>query len=538
MSFFEFVGPFVLVLGVLIFVHELGHFLAAKGFGVKVERFSLGFGPAIVQRTVGETEYRVAWIPFGGYVKMLGELPGEPLPEEELPRAFTSRPVYQRVVIAAAGPAMNFFLPLLLLGGAYIAGVPSATARVGSVITGSVAEASGLLPGDRILSVGGQPTEWWAEVSDEVEEAAGALILEVERRGEQRTLTLQAGSEVDRTALGLGMQPSAPAAVLAVRDERAPAALAGLRTGDRVVRVDGAEIQDWPAFVETLEGKSRSVDLEVARAVEGQEPETLRVTVEPVGPGVVQRLGILSGDLLVDQVEDGSPAEAGGLEVGDLVLAVNDRPIRGFRDLAAQIRSSGGAPVQLRVLRDGRPVGLEVLPEERTLVRAGIKEEAYAIGIRGGAPGASELRTRRIANPFTALAMGAEWSLDITVRTFQGIGMLLSGKVGREGLAGPIGIGVIAAQSFQAGWVPGLLIMAVISINLAILNLLPIPVLDGGQIVFALAEKAKGSPISFRTREIAQQVGVTLLLLVMVFAVWNDFTRHWPDIVGYFGGSP
>ncbi len=311
-------------------------------------------------------------------------------------------------------------------------------------------------------------------------------------------------------------------------------------TGTQFTSTSIVEVVDWPSFVEALEGVQGSVGMEVVRLLEGGPTETVRVTlpVGQVGPDRLERLGILSGDLWVQEVDADTPAERAGLEGGDLVLAVDGEPSARLRDLARRIRESKGRALQFQILRDGQTHELEVVPEEREVVQAGIRERVYAIGVRGGAPGGAELRSRRIGNPIRALVMGAQWSGQILIRTFEGIGLLISGRVGREGLAGPIGIGMIAAESFRAGWVQGTLMMAVISINLAILNLLPIPVLDGGQILFALLERAKGSELSFRTREIAQQIGITILLLVMVLAFWNDIARHWSDIVGFFQGSP
>jgi regulator of sigma E protease len=245
----------------------------------------------------------------------------------------------------------------------------------------------------------------------------------------------------------------------------------------------------------------------------------------------------VSGDLAISSVDPDSPAARAGLRAGDLLVEIDGAPITGFRALAARVRSSEGEPLALRVLREGESVEIRVAPEERTLEHRGVSERVFAIGIAGGAarvPG--EMFDEVTHNPFVAVALGASRTWEITARTFEGLGMLLSGQVGRESLAGPIGIGVIAAQFFQLGWIQYIHIMAVISVNLAILNLLPIPILDGGQIVFALAEAVKGEPLSLRVREIAAQIGVSLLVLLMGFAFWNDLSRYWSRIIDFFEG--
>jgi regulator of sigma E protease len=534
-SFLDFVLPFVLVLGVLISIHEFGHFVAAKLCGVKVEVFSLGFGRALLARTLGETEYRIAWLPLGGYVRMLGEIPGEPLPEGEEHRTFNGKPVWQQITIAAAGPAMNFVLPVFLLGAAYMIGVPTATSRVGTVLPDTPAAAAGVRSGDVVRAVDGVPVEWWNEFDERVEEAApGPVTLGVRRGGEDLMLRL----EVPEKGPDVGLLPTAPAPIVVVRGDATPAAQAGLRSGDRITRVGDVEIVDWFHLLEALNQSKGRVQVEALRSLEEGAPETVRVTVRSGGPAAASRLGLLPADLQIQGVEPESPAASAGLEPGDVILSANGGPVTSFRALATGIRASDGRPMKLGIFRAGEERVVEIVPEERDVVQHGIHERTYAIGVRGGASSSPEMGSRRVLNPFAAAALGFRWTVDITARTFEGIGMLVTGKVGREGLAGPIGIGVIAAQSFQAGWVQGILIMAVISVNLAILNLLPVPVLDGGQIVFALAQKLKGAPVSFRTREFAQQIGIAALLLLMAFAFWNDLARYWSDITGFFQPPP
>jgi regulator of sigma E protease len=533
MSFWDYAGPFILLLGGLIFVHELGHYLVAKAFGVRVDRFALGFGPAIVRKQIGETEYVIAWLPLGGYVKMLGELPGEELAPADRGRSFNGQPVWKRIAISLAGPAMNLVLPVVVLAGVYLAGMPTATSQIGSVFPESPAAEADLRAGDRIVEIAGEPVWRWSEVIDAVQDAGGAPIpMVVERDGER--LERRVAPEQGR----LGIEHGAPAATLGIADPRGPVARAGLRTGDRVVRVGEHEVSDWYDFAREIGERRGALELELARRLEGTDEEKLRVSLPGTDePWSLERLGVASGDVAILAVDPNSPAAQAGLRAGDLILRVDGQRLESFRGLAERIRASGGHPLELVVLREGEEHWLEVAPEHRTLERQGIPETVYAIGITGGAPAVpGEFKDEIVSNPLLALGRGVERTVEIVARTVEGLAKLATGEVGRESLAGPIGIGVIAAEFFRLGWLEYLHIMAVISVNLAVLNLLPIPILDGGQIVFALAEGVKGKPLGLRSREIAQQVGLSLLALLMGFAFWNDISRYWTRIVGFFQG--
>jgi regulator of sigma E protease len=533
MTFADYAIPFILLLGGLIFFHELGHFSVAKWLGVKVERFSIGFGPSILRKRWGETEYQVAWLPLGGYVKMLGEIPGEELPEEDRERSFNAQAVWKRVAIASAGPAMNFVLPVLLLAGVYMSGMPTPTSLVGTVVAGSAAEQAGILRGDRVVEIDGAPIATWDQILGALEGRGGYEVrLGVDRSGDRLEFVIP-----ELPSGGLGLEHDAPSATLAVVSASTPAAGVGLETGDRVKAVGGEPVESWHDWTEALARVRGPLDLEIERRL-GEEQETLRLRVPGSGDAwSLDRLGVLPGDLAISSVDPDSPAGRSGLQAGDLLIEIDAADITSFRALAERVRSSEGTPLVLTVLREGQRMELRVTPEERTLEHRGVAERVFAIGIAGGAAWVPGERVDEVTgNPFVALALGADRTWEITTRTFEGIGMLLSGKVGRESLAGPIGIGVIAAQFFQLGWIQYIHIMAVISVNLAILNLLPIPILDGGQIVFALAEGVKGEPLSMRVREIAAQIGVSLLVLLMGFAFWNDLSRYWSRIINFFEG--
>ncbi len=538
MSIIDYLGPFLLLLGVLVVIHELGHFLVAKWFGVKCERFSVGFGPSLLRRQIGETEYVLAWLPLGGYVKMLGESPDEELSEADTARSFNGQSPLRRIGISLAGPAMNVLLPVVVIAGMYMSGWPTPTSRVGSVSAESPAEAAGLRAGDRVVSVDGQEIWRWSELTSAVQASDGAeMNLGVERDGDRFELRATAGRENGRLLLGIEQRRAL--AAIAVSEDDSLAARAGLRTGDVVVRVGDAEIVDWYGMVKQIAQSTGPLEVEVERKLDG-ETERIRVSTAPRSRDgwTLGDLGVTRMDFAVSFVEPASPARRAGFQKGDIVLRVGSEPVVSFGDFADRIRSSEGKTLDLTVLRDGREVALEVTPTERTRPVDGEPQTTWAIGLHGGVSGTDgEMREDVILNPLRALWAGGRRTYQITAGTLLGLSQLITGKVGVENLAGPIGIGEIAADSFaEEGWFSFLWIMCVISVNLAILNLLPIPILDGGHIMFAIAEAARGGPVGMRAREIAQTVGLSLVVLLMGFASWNDLSKHWKGIVGWFQG--
>jgi regulator of sigma E protease len=534
-----YVWAFVLLLGVLVFIHELGHFLVAKFCGVKVERFSLGFGGAILRRTVGETEYRISWLPLGGYVKMLGEVPGDEPSEDEVHRSFSGQPVPRRISIALAGPLMNLILPIFVVAGMVMSGVPTPTSLIGGIQPGSPAAEAGLLRGDRVVAIEGEPIWRWEDLSRAIQGSEGDTIrLTVERADERVDVSVVPQPPTEGEGFLLGVEHSPRSAILGLPVPDSPAARAGLRTGDRVVAVGGRPVVDLYDFLAGLEATTGPLKLEIARPVDVGE-ERIRTTLRGgEGPWTLDRLGGVPVDFSVVAVQPGSPAKKAGLEPGDLIISADGDPVRSFASLAERIRSGGGEPIALGVLRSGQQMALEVVPRKSTVEQGGKAEEVWRIGIHGGAPHVSgEIVEERVANPLRALWMGTKRTGEILSLTLNGIWQLVSGKIGMKNLAGPIGIGKFAGDYFQEeGWHPYLNLLAIISVNLAILNLLPIPILDGGQILLSLAEGVSGGPISTRTREIAQTGGLVFIVLLMGFAFWNDIVRHWPDFVGFFQG--
>jgi len=561
----EFAFAFVAMLGVLITVHEFGHFAAAKLCGVRVLKFSIGFGPplgfgrfrAAWQRS--GTDYVIAWLPLGGFVRMLGDANedavgdrteepawrGDPNLESQ---TLGAKPLWQKLFIIFAGPAMNLLLPVLVVWGTLAAGIDRPLAVVGTVERGSPAAGAGLRPGDRIVAVDGEPVHWWDEVEEAVRERpAGRLGLELERGAaaaaarEQVTLDVASrpGLDVFRETKDvgwLGLQHPRQKAVLGVTDAGSPAARAGLRSGDRVSAIDGQPVEDWNAFARAYEAApaGAAVALRVERG-----PEDARETAEVSVPalGSLERLGAIPAVVLVAAVTADMPAAQAGVRPGDLIVAVDGAPIGSFSTFQETVFASKGRTLEIQLARAGATETLRVTPRRTTTSVAGGEEELFLIGIQGEnaiLPGA--LDVDRELNPLVALPRAFVMTAEATGVFLQGLKKLVSGEISRKNLGGPIEIARQSHLALQRGFQDFLQLLVMISINLGILNLLPIPILDGGQALVYTVEAVKRGPLSQRTREMVQQVGLVFLVALMGLAFWNDLSRHWSGFLDWLRG--
>jgi regulator of sigma E protease len=343
---------FIVLLGLLIFVHELGHFLFAKRLGVGVLKFSLGFGPKLIGKKIGETEYLISALPLGGYVKMLGEDPGEVVSEEDLKRSFQNQPLLRRTAIVLAGPLFNLFLAAFIFSVIFMTGVPVPTTKIGDIV------------------------------------------------------------------------------------KESPAATADLRKGDRIVAIDGTALDKWEEMV-----------------------------------GIIQK--------------------------------------------------SAGVKLIITVEREGTRFDVPIIPEKKTTKN--IFGEDRDIGMIGVASG-GEIIQEKISPPI-AILKGFERTIDISVLTIVGIVKLIQRIVPADSIGGPILIAQLAGEQASAGMTNFIIFTAMISINLGILNLLPIPILDGGHLFFFLIEAIRRKPLSIKIKEIAQQIGLFLIIALMIFAFYNDIMR-------------
>ena len=439
----------ILVLGPLIFFHELGHFLLARFFGVGVEKFSLGFGPRIFGKTIGRTDYRLSLIPLGGYVKMVGDEPDAQLPPEDLPYSFTHKPVGQRSLIVVAGPFFNLLLALLIfVAMIYFVGITSIRPYIRNVESGGPAEQAGVMQDDRIVAIDGRPVASWLDINKILEGSQGdSLVLSIDRRGER---------------LDLPVQP---------------------------------------------------------RAAVYQNVYAENVTYFPIGIGGVEEPMAVVGDVVAKM-----PAAEAGLRSGDRIIAINGVPIRFWREMRKIVLESEGRLLRFEVRRGGDDLSLEITPrlhKDRDL--AGLSSKNYRIGITVPELIPPEDKIVIKVGLLDAVRQSIKLTWRITRGFFDFLAKLFQGKVSRQLVGGPLRIAQMAQQSAERGMMELFFFIAAISLQLAILNLLPIPVLDGGHLLFYGIEALMRKPVSRRMRETAQQVGLFLLLLLMIFVVYNDF---------------
>lgn len=548
LGFIRNILPLIFMLGVLVFVHEFGHFLVAKRSGVKVMKFSIGFGPRIFGWTRGETEYVVSWIPLGGYVKMLGENPGEEIAPEDKGRTLNGKPFPIKAGIVFAGPAMNLLLPILLFMVMFFIGYPELTAEVGTIEDDSVAAEAGIEPGDRIVAINGEPTAWWEEVSVALLNGVGKPVrLRLAGPSGEREVTVVPKEIEITTILGdqekvgaIGITPVYAPSVAAVSRLDSPAAKAGVRTGDKITLIGDATLRRRMEFAPAL--RKAFVPLPIVLERDGEQ---VRGMLPPLGgqaelaaltdEAIRERAGLEDPELFIRSVENHSPASEAGMVAGDRLLAVNGEPIESWRAFTKIVLESEGKPLSLLIRRDGLEKSLDVTPGLR-FNRDPLAEQSktYYVGIGSlarHAPGT--IGSHIVRNPIKAFMLSVKDTWRMCRLVTGGLWKLLSGQVRIDNIGGPIQIGIVAAQAADEGISTFIRMMAFISINLGILNLLPIPILDGGHLLFFIIEGLKRGPISLRKKELAQQVGLTMLLLLIGVAFYNDIARSWSQIVGF-----
>ncbi len=563
---------FIILLGALVFVHELGHFLAAKSFKVYVQKFSLGFGPRLIGFRKGETEYLISALPLGGYVKMLGETPGTEIPEEMRHRAFNYKKPWQRLIIILAGPVFNLIFPVAIYFFHFSSHETITPPVVGMVLPGSPAEKVGLQPGDTIVRVNGKEVGYWANLQRAVEDKAGQSIsLDVDRQGEILQVKLTPESQIIQESEGLqlrggkiGISPVFLGAAVGVLDREGPAWEAGLRSWDRIVSLDGEAVGNWVELEEALVGAAgKRVILVVERggddgvvrvgaqgaqaAAAPVEPLTLSLAVpadiDKLGPQTAMtELGFRPSENLVATVEEGSPAQVAGLKRGDLITSVNGEVCGPWFYCEQSLFKNPNREQTIGFLRapnddHGKAVEGQVAIQVQVKEEIGELKEKVKRPVFGAVNISGLVQAEQVPNPnrITYAASNAyRQNIEVIEFTVKGLGLLIQGKVPASSIGGPIMIFDIAGKAGSQGLASFLWVMALISINLGIINLLPVPVLDGGHVAFIFIELVSRRPVSENVRAKASYVGLILLVGLMIFAFSNDIIRYWDDLTGYF----
>lgn len=544
------IGPFLILLGLLIFVHELGHFLVAKYYGVRVEVFSLGFGKKIFQFQKGDTNYCVSLIPLGGYVKMFGDDPTAQLSESEKKFSFLHKPVGQRIAIVLAGPLMNLFFAMFLYAVIAMVGEQVPSPILGDIHKDSAAYAAGFRSGDHILSINDQHPQSWTEVVRQIESHPNhplTFTIQPENKAETHQLEVEPQLKPNENIFstkakvgqvgGLGIEALAP--IVGVSDPMSHAAQAGLQTMDLVVSLNGHPIQYFrelePLIKTHLESGHTEIQLEVRQYSDNTEAPLRTIHIDApfsvldAETSLLSQLGLESAEMYLMAVNEDSPAAQAGLKEGDRILFINGQPMASWMDVVETVKNyqPDEGNITFNVLRAGQEVQVTVQPEMTTLMNMqGQDENRFTVGIRSAYIHTTAAPTlRKTANPIEASWIGINRSLEMSGLVVMGIVRLVQGEISSRNVGGVITIGRFASRSFRVGLTSFLTMMAFISINLFLVNLLPVPILDGGHLVFFTIEAIRGAPLSMRKMIIAQQVGLVILMSLMAFALFNDITN-------------
>lgn len=442
----------IVVLGLLVTFHEFGHFWVARRCGVKVLRFSVGFGSPLWSRFDRHgTEFAIAAIPLGGYVKMLDEREGE-VPEDQLDQAFNRKSVWARMAIVAAGPLANFLLALVAYWALFVAGTTTVVPVVGDVTPQTPAAEAGLESGMELTAIGGETVRSWDEVNLKLVAAIGASgSLEIEAREEGSSASRSYRAPVENWLVG--QDPPAPLATLGIAPWR----------------------PDMPA--------------------------------------------------VIGQVMEGEPAAEAGLQAGDRVLSIDGRAVSDWPDLVERVRARPGQTLSLEVERNGESKALSLTPRINRL------EDGSEIGYIGAgvAPVDWPQQYQREIRygPLDAVGQAASRTAEMTLLTFDAVRKMVVGLISPTNLSGPITIARIAGDTARSGLESFINFMAYLSISLGVLNLLPIPVLDGGHLLYYLVEAVRGRPVSERTQAVGLKVGLALVGTLMIMALYFDVMRLW-----------
>ena len=530
----------IIALGFLIFIHELGHFLAAKRAGIKVNTFSIGFGPRIIGFKRGETEYKLSWLPFGGYVQMEGENPSEQTGAEG---EFGSASLGSRAFVVIAGPAVNLLFGVLAYWCVFTVGLNAGAVGFYNMFTGQSinktqegvqmgwidddgpAAVGGVMPGDTIVSVNGYRITNWATFSQEIQlNPEKELELVVKRDGNLKTLTVVpeavSNPRVEYGRLNVLNQNDV---IISKIDEGSLAAQAGLKVDDQIDTINGQKIYNVPDFrMGIWNPESEWIGTKYQELYNNidQNKDTLELGIRRGNETITLQLPVQWQ--IIANVEKGSTAQKSGIKTGDILTTLNGKTMDS-KSLYSELKAAGNNSVTLGLIREG--VGKTVTLSPANATKPDLERTfsglAWSTSLSGMTLGTSEMLVPKY-NVFSAFGKGIETTWLTCTSITRILKRLLSGEVSPSHLSGPIGIVHITSESAKVGLSSVLFFIGFISINLAIVNLLPIPIADGGHLLFFAMEKIRGRPVPRKAQEIIQQVSFILLIAFFLYITWFD----------------
>jgi regulator of sigma E protease len=540
---------FFLLVGVLVVIHEFGHFVAAKLLDVRVLRFSLGYGRPLVRVNLGETEYQIAVFPLGGYVRILGVATEDDEATEQR-RSFASRALWQRLIIVFAGPAANLILAVAIYFSFFAGHTTLPASVIGDVLPSGPAAQAGLLAGDHIVEINGHPVRYWEEVEDAVHHSANTeLHLRARRNGkdferyltpEQVTIRERSGRASEGGWVGITHAPFVP--IVGIIDAESPAGRAGMRTGDLLISIDGATVKNWTDVNVRLSRNPYRTAIVFLRATE--VPGVPQVHVLDAGfadlvpttridPQLRRETytGLQRGEMFVAHVDPGSPADIAGLRPGDLIVTLDDRPVNHWMDLDQRLQAEPDKTFRLTWQRATAAGGFETLSAELTQVLRNELDEfghstvRLVFGARNDIDrGAGETVTLEGRVGY-AISKAVERTGETMSAMVSGFLQIVAGKT-PSALGGPLTMFHAASVSGHRGWDQFWLLLALISVNLALINLLPVPTLDGGHMLVFAGEAVLRRPLSARERERVQFAGMVVVAVIAVLALRNDVVQY------------
>ncbi len=548
----------VLLLGVLVFVHEAGHFLVGKLCGIPVEVFSIGFGPVIFGFKHKETQYRISVVPLGGFVKFYGGVPSEEVPAFIKGREFWRASVAKRLATIFAGPLANIILAIFVFAAMVMHGIKQAPAFIGELIPDSPAEKGGLMFGDTVVQINEIQVASWKDLQRIISDSpAKTLVIKVKRDGQIVEKQISTDSVDEKDLPGkkgrIGISPYIVPSVVTVTSDSGFLAKAGLQTGERIVKANwGGQDYDllyWRNFADFLQRVATSESpKEFELTVRAYDPNLDEAAaqklaerkVSVVMPGtlsqgdVLNAAGISSSQLTI--FKPGAEVEA-SLKQGDMLLSWNGKPLRNLFDLGEISAENRDETVNLEVLRDSQKQTLSLKLKPLEVQRLEGKVTIYTLPAEfWGSFIQPELVEEKFSNPISALVYGAEETWLMVKNIGGALFGLFTGEMPLTTLGGPIAIAKAASDSVKIGWQAYLSAMAIISINLALINMVPIPILDGGQIVLIASEAVVRRPVRESTIENYQKVGFVMVLALIVIATYNDVGRFWASMMRGVGG--